>query len=365
MDQNMNLLTRRRFVELLMATGVVAVGSATLGGCAQGGDAGQKGDAAKDEADAGAQAEASIVVDAKGNEFAIPDSVERIAITCNGGTTHEVAIFGAADKIVAQPSMKKFPQLLKMYPQFNNVVNAGSFDDLNIEALVATEPDVALVGVSSDKGNAQIAEVGIPTYVMLIGWAAIDTLKQEFLNVGKILGNEEKAQRLVDHWNATLGDLEKKVAKIPAGDRKKVYYLSGADITKANTGDWGRTWIDAIGADFAVPETDLNGDVTVEKALEWNPDIIVVQGGSNLDELYGAEQVQDLKAIKNKQVFSIPIGGFWWDRPSPEATLGFLWLAQTVYPEYMGDIDLAAETKDFFKEFYGYDLSDDEYASFF
>ena len=114
-----------------------------------------------------------------------------------------------------------------------------------------------------------------------------------------------------------------------------------------------------------MPETDLNGDVTVEKALEWDPDIIVVQGGSNLDELYGAEQVQDLKAIKNKQVFSIPIGGFWWDRPSPEATLGFLWLAQTVYPEYMGDIDLAAETKDFFKEFYGYDLSDDEYASFF
>lgn len=83
-------------------------------------------------------------------------------------------------------------------------MNAGSFDDLNIEALVATEPDMALVGVSSDKGNAQIAEVGIPTYVMLIGWAAIDTLKQEFLNVGKILGNEEKAQRLVDEADVVL-----------------------------------------------------------------------------------------------------------------------------------------------------------------
>ena len=82
-------------------------------------------------------------------------------------------------------------------------MNAGSFDDLNIEALVAQEPDLALVGVSSDKGNAQIEEVGIPIYVMLIGWAAIDSLKQEFLNVGKILGNEEKAQRLVDYWNDT------------------------------------------------------------------------------------------------------------------------------------------------------------------
>ena len=207
--------------------------------------------------------------------------------------------------------------------------------------------------------------MGIPIYVMLIGWAAIDSLKQEFLNVGKILGNEEKAQRLVDYWNDTMSALAEKVAQVPAAERKKVYYLSGADVTKANTGDWGRTWIETIGADFAVPETDLNGDVTVEKALEWDPDVIVVQGGNDLNELYAAEQIQEMKAIKNKQVFSCPIAGFWWDRPSPEATLGFLWLAQTVYPDYMQDIDLEAETKAFFKEFYGYELSDEECRSFF
>ncbi len=98
----------------------------------------------------------------------------------------------------------------------------------------------------------------------------------------------------------------------------------------------------------------------MEKALEWDPDVIVVQGGNDLNELYAAEQIQEMKAIKNKQVFSCPIAGFWWDRPSPEATLGFLWLAQTVYPDYMQDIDLEAETKAFFKEFYGYELSDEE-----
>ena len=137
MSQNMNLLTRRRFVELLAAAGVAATGTVALGGCAQQEEGPKPADGQAPETVSGT------VVDAKGNEFAIPESVERIAITCNGGTTHEVAIFGAADKIVAQPSMKKFPQLLKMYPQFNDVVNAGSFDDLNIEALVATEPDVA------------------------------------------------------------------------------------------------------------------------------------------------------------------------------------------------------------------------------
>lgn len=355
-------LTRRHFVEIMIAAGVATTGTIALGGCSQ------QGEGVEDQAstdDRARETGVDTVVDAKGNEFEIPETIERIAITCNGGTTHEVSIFGSADKIVAQPSMKKFPQLLRMYPQFEEVVNAGSFDDLNIEALVAQEPDIALVGISSEKGNAQIAEVGISSYVMLIGWAAIDTLKQEFLNVGRILDNEGQARRLVDHWNEKLGDLEGRVADISGADRKKVYYLRSADITKANLGDWGRTWVDAIGADFAVPESDLNGDVTVEKVLEWDPDVIVVQGGSDLNELYSAEQVQDLKAIKNKQVFSVPIGGFWWDRPSPEATLGFQWLAQTVYPDHMEDVDLEAETKAFFKEFYGYELPDDEYQSFF
>lgn len=360
-QQPANTMSRRRFVELLIAAGVVSTGTIALGGCSSDGAASSSSAASSSTV----QSASNIVIDAKGNEFTILEGIERIAITCNGGTTHEVAIFGGADKIVAQPSMKKFPQLLKMYPQFNDVINAGSFDDLNIETLIAQEPDIALVGISSDKGNAQIADVGIPTYVMLIGWAAIDTLKQEFLNVGQILNNKEQAEKLVEHWDTTLGDLRKKIANVPDAERKSVYYISNATITKANTGDWGRTWIDGVGADFAVPETDLNGEVTVEKVLEWDPDVIIVQGGSDLNDLYTSEQIKDLKAIKNKQVFSIPIGGFWWDRPSPEATLGFLWLAKTVYPDYTEDIDLEKETKSFFSEFYSYELSSEEYQSFF
>ncbi|MEG2948995.1 MAG: ABC transporter substrate-binding protein [Raoultibacter sp.] len=359
MEDSKEMLTRRRFVELFLATGVMATGSIVLGGCSQ------KNAEPATEAPTQAEPVNTTIVDAKKREVTIPEKLDRIAITCNGGTTHEVAIFGSADKIVAQPSMKKFPQLLKMYPHFKDVVNAGSFDDLNIETLVTQQPDIALVGISSEKGNAQVEDVGIPTYVMLIGWAAIDTLKQEFLNVGKIVGNENQAEKLVKHWNDTLGNLAQKIEKIPQDKRKKVYYLSGAEITKANTGDWGRTWISTIGADFAVPESDLKGDVSVEKVMGWDPDVIIIQGGNNLDDLLNNEQLKDLKAIQQKTVYSCPIAGFWWDRPSPEATLGFLWLAQTVYPEYLKDIDLKKETMAFFKEFYSYSLSDEEYQAFF
>ena len=68
------------------------------------------------------------VVDAAGRDVAVPGKVDRLAITCYGGTTHEVAVLGCAEKIVAQPDMKRFPQLLRMFPRFAEVVDPGSFD---------------------------------------------------------------------------------------------------------------------------------------------------------------------------------------------------------------------------------------------
>ncbi len=303
------------------------------------------------------------VIDAANREVEIPEKVEHVAITCNGGTTQEVAILGNADMIVAQPSMKKFPMLLKMYPQFKDITDGGSFDKVNVEELMNTNPDLVLVGVSSEKGNAQIEDAGMKTYTMLIGWAGVDSLKQEFLNMGKILGNEKKAQLLVDHWNTTLSNLDEMLSKVPENERKTVYY-TGSEITKANTGDWGRSWIAGSGGIFAVPE-GIKGEISVEQVMEWNPDVIVTQGGNGTDGLLNNESVQDITAIKNKEVYECPIGAFWWDRPSPESTLGFLWLAKTLYPDYTQEIDLKQEAKDFFQTFYEYDLTDEDYESFF
>lgn len=198
---------------------------------------------------------------------------------------------------------------------------------------------------------------------MLIGSAGIDSLKQEFLNIGHMMNNDTKAEALVKHWNDTLDDLDKIIAKIPESERKSVYY-TGKVITKANNGAWGRSWIEGVGGINAIP-TDTTGDISVEQAMEWNPDVIITQGGNGTADLLGDARIQNMNAIKNNQVYECPIGGFWWDRPSPESTLGFLWLAKTLYPDDTKNIDLKKETKDFYKEFYEYDLSDAEYEAFF
>ena len=83
-----------------------------------------------------------------------------------------------------------------------------------------------------------------------------------------------------------------------------------------------------------------------------------------VNDILGDAQLQNIKAIQNKAVYEAPIGAFWWDRPSPESILGFMWLAQTLYPDQFQDLDLKKETVDFYKTFFQYDLSDAEYEAF-
>lgn len=308
------------------------------------------------------------ITDAAGRVVDKPNKTDKLAITCYGGATHEIATLGAGDKIVAQPTMDKFPQLLKIYPDFKNVLDPGSFDNVNVEELLKADPDMVFVGITSSKGNELIEKAGMPTFTMNIGSANIDNLKKEFKAIGNLLNNKEKSEALLTYWDTKMNMVKDMVSKVPEKERKKVYY-AGESITKASSGIWGDSLITGSGGinvTSNIAEGANGKEVSVEQVFKWEPEVIVTQktnkGLKNFNE---DDRIKDLEAIKNKKLYQFPSGAFWWDRPSPEAPLGFMWLATTLYPEYTKDLDLKKETKEFYKNFYNYDLSDEEYNSFF
>lgn len=310
----------------------------------------------------------NVSIDALGREVEnIPD-IERLAITCYGGTTHEISILGASENIVAQPNMDKFNQLLKMYPRFKNVIDAGSFDNVNIEELLNQDPEIAFVGVTSESGNKLIEDSGIKTFTMLIGSAEVEPLKKEFQNIGKLLGKEQMSQKLVDYWDEKLSMVKSLVDKIPESERKRIYY-AGGKITEASSGKWGDSFITGAGGINVLKDITKGAkgvELSVEQVIDLNPDVVITQKRpEGTKGIIDDTRIKNLDFVKNNKVYSCPIGAFWWDRPSPESPLGFMWLAKTLYPEYTESIDLREETKYFYKEFYDYELSDDEYNSFF
>ncbi len=315
-------------------------------------------------------ASSRIVVDATGRSVVLPDVIRGVVITCYGGVTHEVSVMGAADRIVAQPSMRRFPNLLKMYPRFAATEDAASFENVSVERIMTLKPDLVIAGITSPRANRKIESLGIPVVTAAIGRADIDALLNEFRMMGKVFGTEKRAAALVSFWKERLSFIRKRVSAIPVSKRKRVFYM-GSESSLATDGRpwWGQHFISAAGGVNVAADIGPARQVTVEQLLVWNPDVIVMHTDtaalSAVRPVRDNPRMKNVKAVKDNCVYPCPVGAFWWDRPSPEAILGIMWLARTLYPERMKGLDMKKETLSFYKRFYDYGLSDGEYGSFF
>ncbi|WP_104373281.1 ABC transporter substrate-binding protein [Desulfocucumis palustris] len=312
------------------------------------------------------------VVDMSGKTVKVPAEVNKIVVTCYGGATNEIVVLGAADKIVGQPSQENFPHLLKFEPQFKNIPDAGSFDNISVEEIIRLKPDVVIASVTSPKGNKKLEDAGIPVVTVLTGRATIDGLKKEFKMMGEVLNKENEANTLIGFWDSRLKMLKDEAAGLTADKQKKVYYMLGIPL-RTDGSAWGQDFITTAGGINVARGVDNANQVSAEQVLQWNPDVIIMS--SNIgptknhfimaDELKNNAQMTNINAVKNNQLYQCPIGAFWWDRPSPESILGIMWLARTLYPDTFANINLARETGEFFKTFYHYSLTDQEFKAFF
>ncbi len=308
------------------------------------------------------------ITDMAGNTVEIPANISRIVITCCGGATHEVMVMGGSDTIVAQPAKCIMPHLRVMQPGFSTVADAGSFDDVNVEQILALQPDVVIASVTSEKGNAKIRESGIPVVTVMTGRGNISLMKKEFAMIGQVLGSEQRTGALLAYLDEKTALIEERVSKIPADQRKRIYYMLGKTTHTNGGGWWGQEFITAAGGINVAEELGTNRDTTIEQLVRWNPDVIILSSNEGTyiptGDVKNNPQLGSIAAVMNDEISQCPIGSFWWDRPSPEAPLGMLWLAKTLYPEKFDDIDLKTETREFYRTFYGYSLTDAEFEQF-
>ncbi|WP_373840252.1 ABC transporter substrate-binding protein [Methanospirillum sp.] len=304
------------------------------------------------------------IVDSAGVSVQIPDDIQKVVILCQGGASQDVLILGGADKIIAAPPQNYAPLLLKMFPTLKDVPNAGSFDNLNMESILKLEPDIAINSVTATKGNPNLVQNNVPVIQLLTGMAQMDTIISEFKMMGEVFKNPSKTDEIVSYWDYTIKLVNDRTSTLSDSEKKQVYYMLGGPLHTNGLNMWGHSFITTAGGINVADEIGNNRDINAEQLSEWDPDVIIVSSNEGKyvsdDEIKNNPQLSELKAVKSGSIYHVPIGGFWWDRPSPESPLGFLWLAKTLYPEKFADIDMKSEMKKFFTKFYEYDLSDDE-----
>lgn len=316
-------------------------------------------------------AETRTITDMAGNQVEIPKVIERTAFF--GGPIGQVPyILGVQDTIVATSIGSKNSQLLNiMDPNLKNIASPRQTNGIiNIEELIKSDPQFLLAG--NVDGEIVEKQTTIPVvYFFENSEGTAEQTKNEVKFVGSIYGKDDRAEVYSTYMDKILNLVKSRVANIPEADRKVLFNGYDANHLITYGGDsYMEERIETAGMKNAANEVNTSGvrpgihagldEISMEQVLKWNPDIVVIDTGSP-EDVYNDPKWASIKAVQNQQVYRLPNGVFVWNRPTAEsAVLHPLWMAKTAYPDLFSDISMKDEIKNFYKEIFMYDLTDEQ-----
>ncbi|AJA48271.1 ABC-type Fe3+-hydroxamate transport system, periplasmic component [Clostridium pasteurianum DSM 525 = ATCC 6013] len=311
------------------------------------------------------------VVDGNGNNVTIPYKVDRIA--AGGALNQVVLLVGGADKLVATAEGVQKGFFPKVYPRIKEIPAAytgSGGGTLNVETILQTNPQVVFGGTTGLADQEKLKESKIAFLGLKL--ETPEDIKNTVSMVGKVLGkeSEERAKKFNEYYDNNLKyvrDKTKSAAKV------KVFEATGSPkgaITTIAANDINSSYIEAAGGvniaaeKFpSAPANSANISVDFEFLYKNQPDVITVRSRDMYDYIMNPStpnQWQSLEAVKNKKVYLEAKGVYLWSVRSAEGALQPLWLAKNLHPDLFESLDIKAKTKEYYKTFYDYDLSDSD-----
>lgn len=301
------------------------------------------------------------ITDMAGNQVVIPAKIERIAEAWFAHNEIDVML-GGDDRLVATCMTKAaYPWLYMISKGLSNALSTFG-TDFNMEELMQKQPDIVFCS-TSDKNIDKLKSMGVP--VVQLMFTNFEEMMKCVTLTGDILGGDavNRAAAYNKYLTDKLSAIKAVTDKIKTADRPKVLHVN--TLTPL-TVDGSKTiiddWINVAGGTNAAAELESNGKaVTIEQVMKWDPDIIILgSNGGKPSDITGNANWASISAVKNGAVYQNPAGGFLWDRYGAEEALQIQWAAKTLNPTLFKDLDIAAETKSFYKTFLRYDLTDEQ-----
>ena len=315
------------------------------------------------------------VTDMIGRDVEIPASVSNVVATSPPMTT--VLYMIAPDKLKAvnfqwtDDEMKYVPSQYKNFPVVGGWYGT---QDGSYEEFIASEPDIVIESID-EGGDGDASTVkerqekfGTIPVIAVKDTTNVETIGESITFMGEVVGAEDKAKELNDFNDRYLKIVKDKSSKLSDADKKKVYYAQGDDGLQTNPSHSTHgQLIDLVGgvnvADSLNQGNTTSGiQVSIEQVITWNPDVIITNDPEFYASVYDNPNWAKLDAVKNKEVYLSPQSPFkWFDRPvGANMIIGVPWTAKVIYPDDYKDINMVDATKEFYSNFYHFDLSDDE-----
>lgn len=360
------MIARRSFLKFSACAGIAAGASGALAstGCSRASSKGLRE-----------------VTDMAGRTVSVPKEIKRVFCANPIGTVNVNALdpdlLCGWNFLPAGDNRSYIPSRYLKLPALGVWMGAGSTP--NAEEIAKQEPDVLLCYWTADDAGSKMADkisedTGLP--VLLVDYD-IRRVCESYEFVGELVDRRDRAAELGDLCQGLLDRATEVAGAVPEAARKSIFLAQGKDgLTTDPVGSMHVT--DALELLDVRNVADMPGtsgqgmgmpSVNLEQIITWDPDAVLVaeysMSNAESSDIYG-EIVADahwknVPAVAGGEVFRIPQAPFsWFGRPpSAMRALGCLWLVRVLYPEQAAGIDLAVETRSFYRGFLHVDIEDD------
>ena len=306
-----------------------------------------------------------IVKDSSGNDVIIPNEVTRAGPVIGAFAQMTEVVTSGGGKITAAATQNISAYFKQVFPDYVRS-NPNNYNATSVEDLIASGTQVAYgpESIFSAEQRQQLAQAGV-AFVAINNIANVKGMCESFQIIGNILGPKEaaKASEFVNYYQGNINLAKSKTASIPESRKVKfltLVYSAGAYST-INSRDISHEYIEAAGGnnaakDYFGPAAGTALTVDAEQIVKWNPQVIVASNRPGVEAILKDPALQTVDAVKSRRVYACPNGIYRWNVRSGEGAMYPLWLGTIMYPDLFKDIDMNKVVRDFFKNFYSYDI---------
>lgn len=215
--------------------------------------------------------------------------------------TENVFLLGAGDRLIANTNYCVRPEAAKTKEKI------GSVMQFSVEKIIGMEPDLILAtGLTRPQQVTQLHAAGIEViHVRQPGSFA--EICSQFLELGKLLGLEERAQEIIAKAKAKVAAVQQKVAYLP---KRKVLLQVGASPLFASVPSSFTNDFIVLAGGINIAAEQQTGTTNYEKVIAANPDVIIVammgtETGAAAQEQKKWQKISVIAAAQNNQIFVI------------------------------------------------------------
>ncbi|BBM53074.1 periplasmic binding protein [Leptotrichia trevisanii] len=216
-------------------------------------------------------------------------------VVLDPATVEMIYMLGAEDKIVGVANLERS----KVWPEEKvaKLESVGTFMKPSLEKIIALKPDLVIMSaLTGEELNNGLKSNNIETKRVQAN--SIEEIFTNFLEVAKMLGKENEANKIIAEKKAKLEEIK----KIATGNKKGLFVMSASPLMVFGNDNLPNDIMKLLNIkNIAENQKGRNPIVTPEFIMKENPDIIITLLPNPSQIVATNPQLKNVNAIKNSK----------------------------------------------------------------